>query len=41
MRSVEKVGKTVNDAVTEALIELGARQRKEILRLLQKAQKGY
>ena len=24
MRSVEKVGKTVNDAITEALIELGA-----------------
>ncbi|WP_054743213.1 RNA-binding cell elongation regulator Jag/EloR [Cellulosilyticum ruminicola] len=40
MRSVEKVGKTVNDAVTEALIELGASTEEVDIEIITKGSKG-
>lgn len=40
MRSVEKVGKTVNDAVTEALIELGASTEEVDIEIISKGSKG-
>ena len=41
MRSVEKVGKTVNDAVTEALIELGASSEEVDIEIISKGSKGF
>ncbi len=41
MRSVEKVGKTVNDAVTEALIELGASTEEVDIEIISKGSKGF
>ena len=41
MRSVEKVGKTVNDAITEALIELGASTEEVDIEIISKGSKGF
>ena len=41
MRSVEKTGKTVNDAVTEALIELGASTEEVDIEVISKGSKGF
>lgn len=40
MKSVEKVGKTVDDAVTEALIELGASRNEVEIEIISKGSKG-
>ena len=40
MKSVEKVGKTIDDAVTEALIELGASRSEVEIEVISKGSKG-
>ena len=40
MKSVEKVGKTVDDAITEALIELGASRDEVDIEIISKGSKG-
>lgn len=40
MKSIEKVGKTVDDAITEALIELGASTDEVIIEVISKGSKG-
>jgi spoIIIJ-associated protein len=40
MKSVEKVGKTIDEAITEALIELGASTEEVIIEVISKGSKG-
>ena len=40
MRSIEKVGRTVDDAITEALIELGASTDEVNIEIISKGSKG-
>lgn len=40
MKSIEKVGRTVDDAITEALIELGASRDKVEIEVISKGSKG-
>lgn len=41
MKSIEKVGKTVDDAITEALIELGASTDEVNIEIISKGSKGW